>query len=156
MSSNKAAKEALIKRYGNVCFIERLKLRDTKGMKYTGCGQYKRMKQLTYHHILEKAKGGKATIENGALLSEENHEWFHRQPKESQRIMNGMFQDLKRRIDYKEIPIEYVEEVECPFEANFAELLIETRKLTKEQIENKRRKEEKRELQRLRKEYEER
>ena len=95
MSSNKRVKEALIRRYGAKCFIERLKLRDTTGLKYTGRGQYKRMKQLTYHHIVEKSKGGKATIENGALLSEENHQWFNKQSKENQDKMNQAFQDYK-------------------------------------------------------------
>ena len=52
--SNKKVKDALIRLYGNKCFIERLHLRDTKGMKYRGCNQYKKMKQLTYHHIKMK------------------------------------------------------------------------------------------------------
>ena len=150
MSSNKAAKQALIRRYGNVCFIERLHLRDTKGLKYTGCGQYKRMKQLTYHHMLEKSKGGKATIENGALLSEENHEWFHKQPKAEQQKMNNMFRELKRRIDYEECGVEYVEEVKCPFEAHFVEIDIRAREREKQK------KQEKREFQKIRKEREDR
>jgi ATP:corrinoid adenosyltransferase len=150
MSSNKSAKEALIRRYGKKCFIERLHLRDTSKMKYTGCGQLKRMKQLTYHHILEKSKGGRATVENGALLSCENHEWFHKQPKESQRVMNEMFQELKRRIDYQECQVEYVDEVKCPFEAQFLEIEI------KQKIRDKERRQEKRDLQKLRKEYEDR
>ena len=57
MSSNKGVKEEMIKRYGAKCFIERLHLRDTKGQKYKGKGQYKRMKQLTFHHIRMKSKG---------------------------------------------------------------------------------------------------
>lgn len=150
MSSNKSAKQALIRRYGNQCFIERLHLRDTKGLRYTSCGQLRRMKQLTYHHILEKSKGGRATIENGALLSEENHEWFHRQPKEAQRVMNNMFQELKRQIDYQECNVEFVEEIKCPFEAQFLEIDIRQRERDKE------RKDEKRELQKIKKEWEDR
>lgn len=57
MSSNKKAKEKLIQLYGAECFIEKLHLRKDKDRKYTSKGQYKRMKQLTYHHILEKSKG---------------------------------------------------------------------------------------------------
>lgn len=156
MSSNKAAKQALIRRYGNVCFIERLHLRDTKGLKYTGCGQYKRMKQLTYHHILEKSKGGKATIENGALLSAENHEWFHKQPKEVQRKMNNMFQELKREMDRQELRIEYVDEMQCPFETTFAELFIDKKGLNVKKLHQQERAKEKRELQKLRKDWEDR
>lgn len=53
--NNKKAKQALIEIYGEECFIDKLKLRPkpTKG-EYKGKGQKKRMKQLTYHHILEK------------------------------------------------------------------------------------------------------
>ena len=106
MSSNKSVKEEMIRRYGAKCFIERLKLRDTSGLRYKGKGQYKKMKMLTYHHIRMKSKGGKATIENGALLSAENHAWFHQQPKADQERMNQQFQDLKRDIDNNYEPCE--------------------------------------------------
>lgn len=95
MSSNKSAKEKLIKLYGAECFIEKLHLRQDTERRYTGKGQRKKMKQLTYHHILEKCKGGKATVENGAILSAENHEWFNQQSKEDQARMNDMFQKYK-------------------------------------------------------------
>ena len=42
------------------CFIDKLHLRKDTDRKYTGKAQYKRMKQLTYHHILEKSKGRKS------------------------------------------------------------------------------------------------
>ena len=68
MSSNKRAKEKLIELYGPECFIEKLHLRDDKERRYTGKGQMKRMKQLTYHHIREKSKGGKSTVENRGFI----------------------------------------------------------------------------------------
>jgi hypothetical protein len=68
MSSNKNAKAKLIELYGEECFIEKLHLRPDKNRKYTGKGQMKRMKQLTYHHIKEKSKGGKATVENRSVV----------------------------------------------------------------------------------------
>jgi hypothetical protein len=74
MSTNKVARKKLEKLYGKECFIEKLHLRiDTEPRRYKSKGQMKRMKQLTYHHILERSKGGKATVENGAILSVENH-----------------------------------------------------------------------------------
>lgn len=97
--SNKSAKEELIRLYGKECFIEKLHLREDTERKYTGKAQYHRMKQLTYHHIREKSKGGKATVENGALLSAENHEWFNRQSKEKQRELDNAFQEYKHRVD---------------------------------------------------------
>lgn len=133
MSSNKGAKEKLIKLYGAECFIEKLQLRKDTERRYTSKGQRKRMKQLTYHHILEKSKGGKATVENGSLLSAENHIWFNQQSKEEQRRMNDMFQQYKLGVvefttekvkqaieislpvikeDYIEIPVEPMTEEE--------------------------------------------
>ena len=74
MSSNKNARKKLEERYGKECFIEKLHLRkDKEPRRYTSKGQMKKMKQLTYHHIKMKKDGGRATVENGALLSAENH-----------------------------------------------------------------------------------
>jgi len=96
MSSNKSAKNKLIELYGEECFIEKLHLRP-KGCKekYKSKGQYKRMKQLTYHHIVKKEHGGRATVENGALLSAENHSWLHKQTPTKQAELNRIFQEYK-------------------------------------------------------------
>lgn len=111
--SNKKAKERLIQLYGAECFIEKLHLRvDTEPRRYRSKGQYKRMKQLTYHHIRERQHGGKATVENGALLSAENHEWFNKQSKEAQRQMNELFQRYKASVECK---VEFVEELDTRF-----------------------------------------
>ena len=111
--SNKEAKQRLIKLYGAECFIEKLRLRkDTEPRRYTSKGQRKRMKQLTYHHIQERSNGGQATVENGALLSTENHEWFNRQSKEAQKQMNELFQKYKHSVECK---IEFVEELDTRF-----------------------------------------
>ena len=70
------------------------------------------MKQLTYHHIREKQHGGKATVANGALLSAENHEWFNKQSKESQKQMNELFQKYKQSVECK---VEFVDELDTRF-----------------------------------------
>ena len=115
MSSNKKAKEDLIRQYGAECFIEKLKLRkDVKPRRYKGKGQIKKMKQLTYHHIKMKKDGGKATRENGALLSAENHTWFHQQSPQAQGYMNAMFQEYKRQVD--ECKVVFVDELDLEFE----------------------------------------
>lgn len=111
--SNKKAKERLIQLYGAECFIDKLHLRvDKEPRKYTSKGQYKRMKQLTYHHIKERQHGGKATVENGALLSTENHEWFNKQSKGAQKQMNEMFQNYKQSVKCE---IEFVDELDTDF-----------------------------------------
>lgn len=126
--SNKKAKERLIQLYGEECFIEKLHLRvDTEPRKYTSKGQYKRMKQLTYHHIREKRNNGKATVENGALLSAENHVWFNKQSKEAQRQMNELFQKYKQSVECK---VEFVEELDTRF--SIANAIIVPAELEKE------------------------
>lgn len=126
--SNKRAKERLIQLYGAECFIEKLHLRkDTEPRRYSSKGQYKRMKQLTYHHIKEKQYGGKATIENGALLSEENHIWFNEQSKEAQKQMNELFQQYKASVECK---VEFVDNLDTRF--SIASAIIVPAELEKE------------------------
>ena len=64
--ANKGAKTRLIKLYGKECFIEKLHLRPVEDTprRYKSKGELKRMKELTYHHIVPKSQGGKATVEN--------------------------------------------------------------------------------------------
>ena len=126
--SNKKAKERLIQLYGAECFIEKLHLRvDTEPRRYRSKGQYKRMKQLTYHHIREKRNNGKATVENGALLSAENHAWFNKQSKEAQKKMNELFQKYKQSVECK---VEFVEELDTRF--SIASAIIVPAELEKE------------------------
>lgn len=128
-NSNKKAKEELIRLYGAECFIDRLNLRPASSKVYTG-KQLKYMKkhrqqlkQLTYHHIQERSQGGKATVENGALLSEDNHRWFNQQSKENQAKMNEVFQELKKKIDNaRECKIEIVDTLDIGIELNVAEI----------------------------------
>jgi hypothetical protein len=115
MSSNKKAKEELIRYYGAECFIDKLKLRkDVEPKRYKGKKQMHRMKQLTYHHIKMKKDGGRATRENGALLSAENHAWFHKQSEQSQIEMNEIFQEYKKQ--YQECKVVFVDELSSGFE----------------------------------------
>ena len=104
MSSNKVARERLEYLFGAKCFIEKLHLRkETKDKrrrkKFKGSKKRRKtLQKLTYHHIIEEHLGGKATVENGALLSEENHSWFHEQPLSSQINMDKKFQEYKIQI----------------------------------------------------------
>ena len=127
MSSNKKARETLERLYGKECFIEKLHLRkDNESRKYTSKGQMKRMKQLTYHHILERCKGGRATAENGAILSNENHIWFHKQSESKQGYMNAIFQEYKRQSDACKVV--FVDNLEVPYEVKTMEFSIDEKK----------------------------
>lgn len=112
MSSNKGVKHRLIQKYGKECFIDKLHLRPQhpeQPKRYTSKGQLKRMRQLTYHHIKPKAKGGKATEYNGAVLSADNHAWFHRQPQHIQRRLNLIFLEYKFACDETQTKLTYDE-----------------------------------------------
>lgn len=121
--SNKQAKKKLIEKYGEVCFIEELQIRTPEEIekerkyRYKGKKQLAICDQLTYHHILEKCKGGTATEENGALLRYINHQWFHRLSPEQQKEINKMFQEYKRTHS-KECKVEMVESLDLGFEVN--------------------------------------
>ena len=131
MSSNKRAKEELIRIYGAECFIEKLKLRkDVKPRKYKSKGQMKKMKQLTFHHIKMRKDGGRATVENGALLSAENHAWFHQQSSKDQTQMNAMFQEYKKQ--YQECEVVFVDNLDLGFEIKTMEFHIDEKELNRE------------------------
>jgi len=136
MANNREAREELIRRYGATCFIERLHLRDTKGLKYKGKGQYRKMKMLTFHHIKPKSKGGQATVDNGALLSNENHSWFHKQPKGKQQEMNKKFQEFKQDVD--EIKLILADDVDVDFKVVATMLELDERGRIIEEQENER------------------
>lgn len=96
MSSNKNARKELERLYGKECFIDKLHLRpESEQRHYTGKAQLKKMRKLTYHHILERRNGGKTTVENGAILSVSNHSWFNEQSPQKQAEMNKAFQEYK-------------------------------------------------------------
>lgn len=140
MSSNKRAKQELIRRYGAECFIDKLQLRKEPKKQYTGQGQMKRMKQLTYHHIKMKKDGGRATVENGALLSAENHSWFHQQDPHYQGYMNAIFQEYKRQSD--ECVIEFVDHLDLGFTINAMTFSVPDRNPKKEKYDRAREKRE--------------
>ena len=131
MSSNKRAKEELIRIYGAECFIEKLKLRkNVKPIRYKSKAQMKKMKQLTFHHIKMRKDGGRATVENGALLSAENHAWFHQQSSKDQTQMNAMFQEYKKQ--YQECEVIFVDDLDLSFEIKAMEFCIDEKEQKKE------------------------
>lgn len=127
--SNRRAKEEMIRLYGAECFIDKLHLRPDSSRVYTGKqAEYMRkhqqqLKRLTYHHILERCKGGKATVANGAILSEENHRWFNQQSRQAQEQMNNAFQEYKKRVDEaRECKIQLVDDLDIDCSIKFAEI----------------------------------
>ena len=124
MSSNKSAKQKLIQRYGGIDFLDQMHVKIPESRVYKSKGQLKRMKQLTYHHIHEKQFGGKATVENGALLTEEHHIWLHKQPPEIKSKLNLAFQEFKRQKD-QQLEVQHVDIEEIPYELTIADLSVD-------------------------------
>ena len=131
-AENKKARQELERLYGKESFIKKLKLRERygEGHTYMAKNQVKkavwyRGQQLTYHHILEKSKGGKATVENGALLSADDHQWFHKQSKERQAEMNQAFQDYKRGVNITTFRADRVLQIQQAEQITFDELGVE-------------------------------
>ena len=90
----------------------------------------KKMKQLTFHHIKMRKDGGRATVENGALLSAENHAWFHQQSSKDQTQMNAMFQEYKKQ--YQECEVVFVDDLDLGFEIKAMEFHIDEREQKKD------------------------
>lgn len=163
MSDNKAIKDKMIKKYGAKCFIEELHLRKPEDIerekRYYGKKQLAIMDQLTYHHIKEKCKGGRATEENGAILRYINHQWFNRLSKEQQAEINKLFQEYKRnfnRLQMRECRVELVDNLELDIKP--AVITFEPKELFQEikPKEKFNRAKEKQKIIRLRQEYEDR
>ena len=131
MSSNKRAKEELIRIYGAECFIEKLKLRkDVKPTRYKSKGHMKKIKQLTFPHSKMRKDAGRATVETGALLSAENHAWFHQQSSKDQTQMNAIFQEYKKQ--YQECKVVFVDDLDLGFEIKAMEFHIDEREQKKD------------------------
>ena len=69
---NQRVRKEMINKYGEKCFIEELHLRDKKDIekefRLYGKKQRKIMDELTYHHIVERCKGGATTEENRSYI----------------------------------------------------------------------------------------
>lgn len=81
-SKNSKARKKLEKIYGKGCFMERAGIRKITGFR-------KDADIMTYHHMRHVSEGGKATVENGANLALENHEFLHSLPREEEEKINN-------------------------------------------------------------------
>lgn len=88
MASNKATRELMYQLYGKKCMH----------CGYTPKGSHTKKKcknPLTYHHMIEKSKGGETSVENGAILCTRCHTWFNQQNTHTQQQLNDSFRKYK-------------------------------------------------------------
>ena len=99
---NRAAREMLEKIYGKKCMIHDgiRKLREVKKSKRKYKGKSIAY-QLTYHHLKPKRNGGKATLENGAVLCRSCHDWLESLSARDRERINDELREYKRQIDYQ-------------------------------------------------------
>ena len=158
MGSNRAVRQELERIYGHICMMhEGLHINGYKKTKTNYKGR-SIANQLTLHHIKPKSQGGKATIENGAVLCRACHDYLEQSSPREKAELNRKLQE------YKRAKIELTDDIQLPFEIDMGEISIEderpvVKKLSKKEKKRelrKQRKKEKKEMQRLKNFYEDR
>ena len=105
-NNNKKAKEELMKLYGKGCMFEKAQIAERiakmGGIKtyasYLAGKKFKGKsikKQLTYHHLQHKSDGGRATVDNGAVVEATAHAYMHSLPRHQEEIINNMLRAYK-------------------------------------------------------------
>lgn len=56
---------------------------------------------MTYHHLKKKSEGGKATLENGALLCRSCHDWLEQLSRTEREKVNNELRRYKRQNSQK-------------------------------------------------------
>ena len=136
---NKKARKKLEKIFEKGCFIERMGIRTITGARTID-------KTITYHHLKKKSKGGKATVENGANLAWENHQWLHSLPEAQQEDLNNAIRRWK--INYLEMKNNEIEQANSMTVPDLTSdencIIIKLQETTKEQYEELEKQEQKR------------
>lgn len=137
-NSNKSVREEMERIYGKKCMIHdvpeiRKQIKGYKTMK----GKYKSKhiaNQLTYHHLKPKRAGGKATIDNGALVCRACHNELERlKPAEREKINNMMRQYKLSVITFT--PEEVQQAIEIPTEVEDYEVIkLESNKQRRQRL----------------------
>lgn len=96
---------------------------------------------MTLHHLKHLSEGGETTLENGAVVGSLPHIYMHSLPREQEEVINDMLRN------FKECKVVY-EDFDPPFKIKIRELSIDKRGRLEKRDKN--------ELQKLKKEYEDR
>lgn len=170
MASNKKRREELEAIYGEGSMFQKAKTEEyistlpkIKGYKrfikekhFTTKEIRKLVKRMNYHHLEHRADGGATSIENGAVVNELEHRYIHSLPRNQEEIINNHIR--KWKADFILLTTEKVidsQEIDIDLSHDYIEIPTYTyHKKNKKQLIAEERKKEKRELQKLKKEYE--
>ena len=173
MSDNKAKREELEKIYGSGSMFQRSKaeayistLPKIKGYQryihekhFTTKEIKKLVRQMNFHHLKHVSEGGETTLENGAVVNALEHQYMHNLPRGHEEIINNHIR--KWKVDFitlttegtinsgELVQDETTETIEIPVHTYH-------RKVDLRRAEERRRRQEKRDFNRLRKEIEDR
>jgi hypothetical protein len=82
---------------------------------------------------------------------------MHSLPRNQEEVINDFLREYKRKLDNKELEVEFTDDLEAPVEISYAEISIINNKVqVKKLLKDKADREEKRELQKIKKEWEDR
>lgn len=96
MSGNQKAKNKMIRYYGRICMVEEAGIRKIPREERMKIKGYKKTDDMiTFHHLVPRRKGGKATPENGALVKDYNHRWLESLPSAEREQVNDKLREFK-------------------------------------------------------------
>ena len=173
MSDNKAKREELERIYGEGSMFQRSRAEQyisslprikryqtfihekhfsTKDIK-------KLVRRMNYHHMKHVSEGGATTLENGAVVNELEHRYMHDLPRAHEEIVNNHIRRWK--VDFITLTTEGVQdsgEIVQDDSIETIEIPVHTyhKKVDLRRAEERRRRQEKRDFNRLRKELEDR
>lgn len=174
MASNKKKREELEHIYGKGSMFDKAKTEEyisslpkikgyarfVKEKHFTTKDIRRLTKRMNYHHLEHRADGGGTTIENGAVVNELQHRYIHSLPRSHEEIINNHIR--KWKADFISLTAEGViesKEIDIDLSKDFIEIpaiSYTDKKISKKKLQEKQRRLEKREMQRIKKEYEER
>ena len=126
---------------------------------------------MTYHHLKHKSEGGRTTTENGAVVSDSEHQFLHSLPREQEEIINNHIRQWKQDfiilmaeqvVSSGELTVINGSKIDINLDTDYIEIPTQDyykphkTKLTKQQLYARQLRREKRELQKLKKELEDR
>ena len=173
MSDNKSKRDELEKIYGSGSMFQRSKaevyistLPKIKGIQrfirekhYSTKEINKLIRRMNYHHMKHVSEGGATTLENGAVVNELEHRYMHDLPRGHEEIINNHIRRWK--LDFMTLTTGGVQdsgELVQDESTETIEIPVHTyhRKVDLRRAEERRRRQEKKEFNRLRKEIEDR
>lgn len=158
---NRKIREALERIYGEGCMFQKARI-EKRIEQLGGIKTYKQFKEQhrytlkkikafeniqTLHHLQHKSENGKTTIENGAVINSLAHTYLHSLPRADEEVINNMLRDYKK---CKVVITDDVPEIEVHC------AMVKPSQLSRSEKIDRDRRKDKKEFEKVRKNYEDR